>query len=390
MATSLKTKPKKKSKPRFVAAASFTNEAVWKDGKPVALKNVTRIETKAERIWTPTENDWKYSHHHSVATFKGRLYAIFSSSLRDEDTPGQRVMYAVRSAAGMWSKPRVLFQPTIDPDGKLRVLTAAGFHINGGTLVAYAGDYADNRKTTHLYARTSTDGELWDESRDLHLPVCPNHGPQKTSTGRLIIAGNTACPYTDDPSGLTGWKMAGLAIKSIKPFHDNPTTFWEVCKKMKWTNLCEASIHETDDGMLWMLLRATSLDKSAKSILWESRSTDDGETWSTPKPTTFSNTDAKFHFGRLPDGRYYCVGNPLATDAIRMPLVLSTSKDGIKFNRHYIIGDRPYVKRFEGAFKGGEYSYPHSLVHDGKVYVLTARQKESIELVVVPIAALKP
>jgi hypothetical protein len=372
----------------LVSPLQFTNGVEWKDGQPVALKDVKRPAVRSTIIFEPRETDWKYSHHQSVTVFKKRLYAIWSSSLKDEDTPGQRVMYAVRSEIGEWSRPRVLFQPEIDPDGTLRVLTAAGFNVHGNTLVAYAGDYADNRKTTRLFARTSTTGERWSDVIEIKMPVCPNHGPQRISSGRLIIAGNTAWPYTDDPLGLKGWKLAGIATDAIKPFHDNPTTFWEVCKNKKWANLCEGSLHETDDGVLWMLMRSTSLDKSAESLLWETRSVDQGVTWSTPRKTAFSNTDAKFHFGRLPDGRYYSIGNPLNTGIIRMPLVLSTSNDGLRFDRHYIVGEKPYLKRFEGAFKGGEYSYPHTVLDKKHLYVIVARQKEAIELIEVPLSEL--
>ena len=382
-------RPSKKAKKlRTPSAAQFTNCVEWKDGKPTSLKNVSSPVVRSTTIFEPTETDWKYAHHQGVGVFKKRLYAIWSSALKDEDTPGQRVMYAVRSEAGVWSKPRVLFQPEIDPDGRLRVLTAAGFHSHKGTLVAYAGDYADNRKTTGLYARTSIDGETWSKVHNLDMPVCPNFGPQRIASGRLIIAGNTAFPYTDDPLGLTGWKLAGIATKAIKPFHDNPTTFWEVCKNKKWPNLCEGSLHETPDGVLWMLMRSTSLDKSAENVLWESRSKDNGVTWSKPQKTAYSNTDAKMHLGRLPDGRYYCIGNPLTTDFIRLPLVLSTSRDGLRFDRHYIIGAGHYLKRFEGAYKGGEYSYPHTVTDSKTLYVIVARQKEAIELIEVPLSEL--
>jgi hypothetical protein len=34
------------------------------------------------------------------------------------------------------------------------------------------------------------------------VPVNPNHGPQATASGRLIICGNISFPYTDDPAWL--------------------------------------------------------------------------------------------------------------------------------------------------------------------------------------------
>ena len=371
--------------------AAINNHAVWKDGRPVALPKVSRPAVEGVMLFEPKETDWKYSHHQSITAFKGQLFAIWSSSQRDEDSPGQRVMYAYRNEKG-WIQPRILFQPDIEPDGRLRILTAAGFYQHNGTLVAYAGDYSIDRKSTRLLARTSTDGRRWSEVRDLHVPVCPNHGPQATATGRLIIAGNTAFPYTDDPAGLTGWRMTGVFPSSMTKFQDNPSTFWDLAKQMKWRgNVCEASLHQTDDKTLHMLLRAANIGLPGPNkelwSLWETSSTDNGETWSAPRPTDFSNTDAKFHFGRLPDGRFYCVNNPIGVD--RIPLVLSTSRDGINFGRHFILGEQRYVRRFEGGSKGGHYGYPHTLVFEGDLYVIVSRQKESVEVLRVALTDLR-
>ena len=78
------------------------------------------------------------------------------------------------------------------------VLTAAGFHQYHDTLIAYYGEYTVNRRQTHLWAKTSTDGEQWSEPIDMHVAVNPNHGPQPVKNGRLIISGNFTFPYTDD------------------------------------------------------------------------------------------------------------------------------------------------------------------------------------------------
>jgi hypothetical protein len=154
----------------------ITNDAVWKKGQPQSFAKVSRPPVQSEVIFAPGENDWKYSHHQSITAFNHQLYAIWSSSERNEDSSGQRVMYSLREENG-WIKPRILFQPNIEHDGRLRVLTAAGFHEYKGMLVAYAGDYSIDRKSTRLLARTSKDGRVWTDVQDLHVPVCPNHGP---------------------------------------------------------------------------------------------------------------------------------------------------------------------------------------------------------------------
>jgi len=369
------------------ATSPITNHAIFKKGKPEALENARRPAVVSTTVFAPTEHDWKYCHHQSLGVLNNRLYAIWSNSERDEDSPGQRVLYSYRDETG-WIRPRILFQPDIDADGRLRILTAGGFHEHDGTLVAYAGDYSIDRKSTRLLARTTRDGKHWTEPRDLGVPVCPNHGPQPTASGRLIIAGNTAFPYTDDPTGLTGWKMSGIYPAALAPFQDNPATFWLVARQCHLANLCEGAIYQTDDGVLHALFRSTGATWPPPSFnLWESRSGDNGANWDAPRQTSFSNTDAKFHFGRLPDGRYYCLGNPVGVG--RIPLVLSISRDGVDFDRHFILGEQHYPRRFDGGAKGGEYGYPHSVVFDGHLYVIISRQKEMIDVIAVALSELK-
>ena len=82
--------------------------------------------------------------------------------------------------------------------------------------------------------------------------------------------------------------------------------------------------------------------------------------------TGFSDNDSKFHFGRLPDKRYYYVGIPDTLHHYdRNPLVLALSADGKYFNQQYIIADELYKLKKEGLYKGGQYGYPHTMVYNG-------------------------
>jgi len=101
-----------------------------------------------------------------------------------------------------------------------------------------------------------------------------------------------------------------------------------------------------------------------------------------PVRTSFSDNATKFDFGRLPDGRFYYVGCPSPEPRwLRSPLVLSLSRDGVHFTKHYIIADEPYKMKYPAHYKGGEYGYPSTLVRDGYLYVVVSRQKEAIEAI---------
>jgi hypothetical protein len=100
--------------------------------------------------------------------------------------------------------------------------------------------------------------------------------------------------------------------------------------------------------------------------------------WSAPIPTEFTNDKTKFHCGRLPDGRYYCVSCPLPGSK-RDPLVLSTSRYGIHFVRNYIVKTSiDYSKKVEGMHKGEKFGYPHTVIKDGWMYIICSLHKEGI------------
>ncbi len=361
----------------------ITNGAEWHDGRPIALPGLSRPPVESVFLYRP-ENAWTYSHHASLTLFAGRFYAIWSNGRQDEDAPGQRVLLSRATDFRDWSEPRPLVDSVTAEHGGERVLTAAGFHTYGRTLVAYVGNYGPHKETTRLQALTTTDGETWSAVREVGIPVNPNHPPQRTASGRLILAGNISFPWTDDPTGLAGWQMTGIyPATQAATIKDDPASFWDVAKSQGWpAALCEGSFYQTDDGVLHMLLRHTG--RPPGSRLWLTESRDDGSTWSAPVQTEFSDTDAKFHLGRLPDGRFYYVGNPVGGG--RTPLVLSSSDDGVTFGRHRILGDQPYAPRRAGRAKGGEYGYPHTLVHEGYLYVIVSRQKEAVEVLRVALA----
>jgi len=337
----------------------------------------THLKIERSMVYAP-DTSWLYSHHASITRFNNVFIAIWSNSMKDEDKPGQRVMFATSKDFMHWSQPMVLAEPSVWKDDTLNVLTAAGFHQFNDTLVAYYGEYSPYRTNQHLWAKVSVDGVNWGQPIDMHVPVNPNHGPQKIANGRLIISGNFTFPYTDDYRGLSGWKMSSFYPDNLYT-QDNPETFYAPAEKLGLPPLCEGSFYQTADGVLHTLLRVTG--EGWKGRLWLTESKDNGAHWSRPVETTFTDNDSKFHFGKLPNGAFYYVGIPdTAHHYDRNPLVLATSKDGKAFNRQYIIANEPYVMKKDGLWKGGEYGYPHTIIYKGYMDIIISRKKEAIEV----------
>ena len=344
-----------------------------------------RLNIESTMIYVPDTN-WLYSHHPSITRFKNKFIAIWSNGYKDEDNPGQRVVYSISTDFSHWSKIKPLAVPSFTRDTQ-NVLTAAGFHQYHDTLVAYYGEYTNDRKQTHLWAKTSTDGEHWSEPIDMQVAVNPNHGPQATRNGRLIISGNFTFPYTDDKKGLSGWKMNSFYPDSLY-IEDNPGTYEAPSKKLGLPPLCEGSFFQTDDGIIHMLMRVT--DDGWKGRLWVTESKDNGDHWSFPVETAFTDNDSKFHFGRLPDKRFYYVGIPdTLHHSARIPLVFAISNDGKFFDQQYIIADKPYTLKKDGLWKDGQYGYPHTIIYKDYIYVIISRLKESMEIIRFKIPARK-
>jgi len=334
------------------------------------------LKIERQMIYSP-EKEWLYNHHASIVNFKNRLIALWSDGLLNEDSPGQRVVFSVSTDFKHWSPIRVLATPEKAINDTLKVLTAAGFYKFNNTLVAYYGEYEKNRTNTHLWAKTTIDGVHWSDPIDMQVPLIPNHGPERLKSGRLIISGNFSFPYTDDHTGLSGWQMSSFYPDSLYT-QDNSATFYKPAEKSGLPPLCEGSFYQTNDGLIHMLLRVTG--KGWKGHLWLTESTN-GKHWSRPVETKFTDNDSKFHFGKLPDGRFYYVGIPDTLHHYdRNPLVLALSKDGKHFDKQYIVADEPYQLKKAGLWKGGQYGYPHTMIYKNEMYVIISRQKESIEI----------
>jgi BNR repeat-like domain len=349
-------------------------------------EGIVHLNIERKIIYQP-DTAWMYSHHPSITHFKNKFIAIWSNGRIDEDKPGQHVLFSTSKDFFSWSKPRLLSIPSVYHNDTLNVLTAAGFHQFDDTLVAYYGEYSPRKTNTHLWAKISTDGEHWSNAIDMHVAINPNHGPEKISDSRSIISGNFTFPYTDDYRGLSGWTMSSFYDSSL--YHeDNPATFYAPAEKNNLPPLCEGSFFQTAEGMIHMLLRATGTGWKGK--LWLTESKDNGAHWSFPVETNFTDNDSKFHFGRLPDKRFYYVGIPDTFHHYeRTPLVLSISDDGKLFNKNYIIADEPYTLKKKGLWKGGQYGYPHTMIFENCMYVIVSREKEAIEVIRFKLSQLK-
>jgi len=339
--------------------------------------NIKSLNIERSTVYDPTSVNWSYSHHPSIAFFNGKFYAIYSNGVTGEDDPGQRVMIASSTNFVNWSTPQVLKAPVLGDNGLHHVVTPGGITVANGNLVVY---YTNNERNIgyedennpvridpQLYAISSADGISWSEPVKLGLRAFPSHRPLDIPSGRQIMTTNASFFYTDNPSGMADWVSAGSSrINGCLSDDRKPS-------------LVEGAFLRHNNGHIYTLFRAGATEYG---FLWQTVSTNNGQTWSTAIKTRFTDNNTKSHFGNLPDGRYYYVGTPDSTKrGARHPLIFAVSSDGFSFDKTYTIANDKHTRKYNGKWKAGDFGYPYSIVHDGYIYVIISRHKEKIEVI---------
>lgn len=359
--------PFKTVTPKISAEESVTSINNNTDFEPA------NVETKKSIVFTP-KSDLQYAHHAQITYFKDKFYAFFSASPVNEEDPGQQIMMSCSEDGIEWSEAVAVAVPDVAESGVKQTFITQGTYINDGKLfVGYlimewpksllgpdglrAQEAGIVRKGMGVVS--TKDGKNWEKGSSMAVTT-----PISLNTGRLIDVGGA---YTDD---LTREKWEFFRVDTSKAYADGATT------------VAEPHLYQTDDGIVHILFRTNI------GYLYGAESYDGGATWSEMYKTGFTTDDAMFKFGRLSDGRYYWVGNPVA-DSNRTPLMLCISDDGVNFDKWYVVEDE-YVSRmyYDGLYKSGDYAYPTVIEKDGYLYVIYTQTKETVAVTRITLSSL--
>ena len=361
--------------------APFTvNTNMFNQNNTETLDLQTAPGTETITVYEAAPGNDHYTNGVVMTAFKGKLYCQWQSSAVDEDAPDTWVAYSVSENGTTWSSPKVL-QETV-AEGHC---TSGGWWVNGDTLVAYINVWYDatSPRGGWTYFKTSTDGENWTSMQRVrmtdgdYLNGIFEQDPHALPGGRIINAthlqpGIKAHPiYTDDPSGVRGWKLGA---------YSNLEHSGDVSREI------EPSWFYQKDGDAVMVFR----DQSSSYVRWASVSSDKGETWSTAVATNMPDSRSKQSAGNLPDGTAYLVGCP-KSDKYRWPLAVTTSADGEYFDKAFLLragGNDLPDQKYTGLYKTLGYSYPKSMVYDGYLYVAYTTNKEDVQFTRVPLTEL--
>jgi len=359
----------------FATAAGLFDQA---DSVDLGLAKASGTETFT--VYAASASTDKYVNGAALVAYKGVLYCQWQTSALHEDSTDTRVVYSRSTDGKTWSSPQLLSAP-----GATDIKTSGGWWVNGDTLVAFVNVWtvgASPRGGSAWYA-TSIDGAKWSALQPVKMSdgkamaAVFEQDPRALPDGRIVNAahfqpGLLVSPiYTDDPSGVRGWKRATYSNLSVAS---------DVSREL------EPSSFRRADGTLVMVFR----DQSGTYRKLASTSTDRGATWSTAVLTDMPDSRAKQSAGNLPDGTAYQVNNPVAANR-RSPLAVALSKDGSTFSKGWLLraggSDLP-ARQWAGKAKTLGYSYPKSTTWGDHLYVAYATNKEILQVTRVPLASI--
>ena len=277
-------------------------------------------------------------------------------------------------------------------DGPLPIaMQVAGFTPWSNKLILYyvtrvcipdpneAGGRRYKEGAFSLNACVTSDGTTWETYPELLKgTVWMFEAPRLTRDGTWLAGGTVGGPAVYRGSWLEA-ETAGGPVVYRWP-QDNPLGEPEIVPLREHDSegvfpAGEASWYQTDEGRIWMYWR----DEGGSLRLYVSVSDDDGKTWVGPLLSDFPDSVSRVRVGRLPDDRYFLIGNSYPHLYDRGHLMISLSDDGEKFTKMYTLIDDPTAQRVKGLLKQHGYQYPCSVVDGDRLLVAYSVNKEDIE-----------
>jgi predicted neuraminidase len=268
------------------------------------------------------------SHAANLLTLPdGRLGCVWFGGTQ-EGVPDISIWFStLEPGSTKWSVPQQLSDDSTRSEQNPILFTAPGLPGQGSELwLLYTAQKAGNQDTAEVRRRISTDsGRSWGAVETL-FPATDTGGvfvrqlPVALSSGRLIIP-IFRCLTTP------GEKWVGNSDDSAVMVSDDGGATWSGHVLPGSLGCVHMNIQPLADGSLLALFRSRWADS-----IYESRSTDDGTTWSEPVPTELPNNNSSIQFVALTDGRLALVYNHSSADASterRLSLYDEIDDDGL-------------------------------------------------------------
>ena len=294
-----------------------------------------------------------------VETREGIVAAWFGGTREGTNDVG---IWLAQRVDGRWTPP-VEVATGAQPDGtRYPTWNPVLFQLSEGELVLFY-KVGPNPRAWWGMRRTSVDGgQTWGDARRLPSGIL---GPIKNKPVRLSDGTILAPSSTETPETPSTWRV------HFERSRDRGAT-WQIVRPPEGIPIdaIQPSILVHADGGLQALGRTRS------GRLFETWSTDRGQTWTPLVLTALPNPSAGTDAVTLSDGRHLLVYNH--TTQGRTPLNVAVSRDGRTWEVLHVLESEP-----------GEYSYPAVIqTSDGLVHITYTWKRQRIKHVVIDPAKL--
>ena len=340
--------------------------------------NLQLLRTTSDAAEISDDDGWTYAHHMDLAEWRGRLYAAWNMTQKDEDVPPSKVVYATSADGIEWSKPADLF-----PRELAWACRFYFYHTKNDRMLAFCaarlgdGIVTEDLKSILLVREIFPDHRLGSvftlvqpiEKMPLSFELSSDTG--FVNACREAVARNMLLEQQDYGVFLGKRKMSWhLKTPKYKGFYPFGKAFCFYQRKdQKWVGISKMGFVTT--------------------------SADEGKSWSEPHvPPTLIAGAAKVWGQRTSGNNYLLAYNPDPKQVKRFPLVMVNGADGINFRDMRVVhGEFPPL-RYPGKYKDFGYQYvrgiaewstDHSRADSSAVWLIYSVHKEDIWLARIPL-----
>ncbi|MCP4646102.1 MAG: hypothetical protein GY851_37000 [bacterium] len=326
----------------------------------------------------------KIVHHDDVFT------VIWYSHAKDEDSPGQRILYSASPDGRTWSPAAPMFDslsPMRDAGSVGVMMWPRGFQLVDGRLYAYGSVAEIAAWTDHMRTGQVEQGDKKKHNVPVRRRLPPllrrvaNGHPEGSPfwLDKTSPEGHDAIPPCASCDETTQRDVAEVVRREMTA---NIGSLPEPAEKAR---LCEAIHYMLDDGQEVRLFR----DDLYSLRMFASLRPTASQPWPPAVKTNIPDSPSLSCVGRLPDGQFFLIGNHLPKQWRRDPLTLALSRDGLDYDRAWAIRSGAPPITHKGLHKGVGYQYPDAIVVDDDLWVAYSIGKEDIAVSRVPVSTLK-
>lgn len=339
--------------PGFVWAKAPEDKKTAKSAKTVDAKLIAACD----------ENHYRHSEGSVTALPDGRWLLAWSRFDGHKDRcgtlgdngPATIVMAESTDQGQTWSEPRPLPVGTATRN----IMQAAFLPTKNGLLLVFSVREREGHAAAKFAIESRDGGKTWSERRKLFERGGANDRITRLSNGRILIAAH-------DRSEKKFGKLTDRAVFVARSDDEGQT--WTLSEELEHVThpmeqkaqeplpllISEPTIAECPDKSLLLLARSSS------GVHYESRSKDNGVTWSTLTATKLPAYESPPYLKRLNDGRLALLWNPIAGQGA------AKAAEAQKTLTRVPLGKREQLALATSSDGGKTWSEPRVLAEDGK------------------------